>query len=140
MLHGDISNITNYSSIGIRIEDTILSPPNKNIFKADYNEPKVHKSGVKLSRFIFNRTPYTCDLVVSKEWLDRYYGDKLYDLLEEIGVMYNDIHIIPFDKEVDILLRTGDLEMYVDENEERRNAIYGNAYSISNLSDVLRRY
>lgn len=30
--------------------------------------------------------------------------------------------------------------MYVDENEERRNAIYGNAYSISNVSDVLRRY
>lgn len=140
MLHGDISNITNYSSIGIRIEDTILSPPNKNIFKADYNKPKIEKSGVKLSRFIFNRTPYTCDLVVDKKWVERYYKNNLNSLLDEIGVMYNEIHIISFEKDVDILLRTGDLEMYVDENKERRNAIYGNAYSISGISDILRRY
>ena len=117
MLHGDISNITNYSSIGIRIEDTILSPPNKNIFKADYNEPKIHKSGVKLSRFIFSRTPYTCDLVVSKEWLEKYYGNSIYDLLEEIGVMYNDIHIIPSDKEVDILSKNSSYAKVTIERE-----------------------
>ena len=137
MLHGDISNLTNYGAIGIRIEDTILSPPNKSIFKADYNKPKIHKSGVKLSRYIFMRTPYTCDLVVDKKWLDDNYGEKIYSILDEIGVMYNNLHIIPFYKEVEVMLRVGDLEMYVDEDEDRRSSIYGNVYSINSISKVI---
>lgn len=124
MLHGDISNQSDLI-IGVRIEDTLFNLPDNNIFDrlkskiAGYNVSETDEKVLGLINYILRSTDYSLKLIISEEVFNPVMRRRLSKLggLDELVLPVKSIN------EVSMLLLTGELSYYVDENEERRNCI-----------------
>lgn len=123
MRHGDISNITSLN-IGFRCEDTLLVLPQRNLIDkllnkvVGYNNAEIDPRVEGLMKYILFNTEYTVSLVIDQSTYEK--AKKKIDSLQ----IYNQIvNVISGINEVSMMLFTGEMSYYVDNNDERRNCL-----------------
>lgn len=123
MRHGDISNITSLN-IGFRCEDTLLILPKRNLIDkllnkaVGYNNAKINPKVEGLMNYILFNTEYTVSLVIDQSVYEK--AKKKIDSLQNYNQIVNVISGI---NEISMMLFTGEMSYYVDNNDERRNCL-----------------
>lgn len=141
MQHGDISNERNFV-IGFRCEGTLLeyqdkSPSDRllNIIQGKTKRAKVNQKIYSLMNYIYWNTPYTVMLVIEEE----NYTQEAKKVLDDFP--FNQVAtIIKNVSEITMMLNTGEMSFYVDEDPVSRGYV-SSQYAVSSdeLNTVLKR-
>ena len=141
MLHGDISNQAGYT-IAFRLEDSVAKIPeagvkNKvlNFIMGKQHRIEINEKYRAVMERIYRHTEYCVDLVVEEKHYD---ADMKEYLMEHLP--FNRVVLITKETSISQRLLTGDISIYVDEDDYRRSLINSEyAIPLKDLNDYVGR-
>lgn len=140
MLHGDISNERSFV-IGVRCEGTLLKYKDHSFSDKILNgivgktkRAEINQKVYSLMNYIYWNTPYTIVLVID----DNNYTKEAQKFLEDFP--FNQISNVKNVSEITMMLNTGELSWYVDDDPVSRSYV-SNMYAVDSdkINTVLRR-
>lgn len=141
MLHGDISNQAGYT-IAFRLEDSVADMPKGGIKNTVLNfvvgkpqRMKINENYRSIMERLYRHSEYCVDLVVEEKHYD---ADMKEYLMEHLP--FNRVVLITKDTSISQRLLTGDISIYVDEDDYRRSLINSKyAIPLKDLNDYVGR-
>lgn len=140
MKHGDISNHAGFT-IGFRCVDFLVkykeSTFTDKVLNAVLGKTKraeIDESVRSFMEYLYRQTEYNVDLVIE----NKEYTEELKQLVDNLP--FNRVVLIDKLSQVSTRLLTGDLSIYVDDDDYRRSLVNSQyAISFSQLNDYIKR-
>lgn len=140
MKHGDLANTISYV-IAFRCEDSLVKYKTEGLKNKILNavvgkvaRAEIDPDYAKAMEYYYRHTEYVVDLVVLRE----NYTEDMKHLLEDLP--FSRVVVLEKDSQISQRLLTGDLTLYVDEDDYRRSLINSEyAIPLRKLSDYVRR-
>lgn len=140
MLHGDISNQRSFM-IGFRCEGSLLKYRDShlghkilNLVSGKFRRAEVDPEVLSLMRYLYWNTEYTVMLIID----DENYTDEAKEYLENFP--YNQVANIKSISEVTMMLNTGEMSYYIDNNDTTRYKVQNrHAMTLQEFNSELRR-
>lgn len=141
MLHGDISNQIGYT-IAFRCEDSLFKTKKGKFVEMLFKLPfalrfkftsnSLNEEYLKAMEYLYRNTEYTIDVVI----LEDNYTPHIKRVLERIP--FNRVITIRNESSITTRLNTGDISIYVDEDDYRRSLVNSRyAVKLSKLNTLL---
>ena len=134
MMHGDLANKSGYT-IAFRCEDCLVKFKTEGVKNKVLNAliGKVARAEIdpdyrRTMEYLYRETEYVVDLVVLKE----NYTDELRKLIDELP--FSRVILIDKESQISNRLLTGDIDLYVDDDDYRRSLV-NSRYAIP-LNDI----
>ena len=140
MLRGDLSNHRSFA-FGFRCEgsllkykDTGLKDKVLNLFSGKTHRAELNQDVLSLMNYIYWNTEYTVILVID----DDHYTEEAKTFLSDLP--FNQVCNIKSVSEITMMLNTGELSYYIDDNDESRYLVQSRyAITSKDLNIILKR-
>lgn len=140
MLRGDISNQRSFM-FGFRCEHSLLRLKDQNVidkvlnlFAGKMHRAEVNEEVLSLMKYIYWNTEYTVTIVVD----DENYTKEAQDFFSDLP--FNQVLNVRSVSQITMMLHTGEMTYYVDDNDETRHKVQSKyAITSQELGTLLRR-
>ena len=140
MKSGDLSNQAGFT-IGFRCVDFLVKYKEStftdkvlNVFIGKIKRAEVDETVRSFMEHLYRNTEYNVDLIIEK----KDYTEELKRLVDEMP--FNRVVLIDKPSQISTRLLTGDLSIYVDDDDYRRSLVNSSyAISFSQLNDYIKR-